>query len=104
MDPYRGMGVVQTILVDLDATRASAEWNRNFFLNSAEPGGIVEVDRRLTTRSSTSSATGGRSSTAACERPPGRHAGERPDVGRPQVLDAGHGVHRTAQREPGDHP
>jgi len=47
MDPYRGVGVVQTILVDLDATRASAEWNRAFFLNSAEPGGIVEVDRRL---------------------------------------------------------
>ncbi len=47
LDPYRGMGVVQTILTDLDATRASAEWNRNFFLNSAEPGGIVEVDRRL---------------------------------------------------------
>ncbi|GGU13209.1 phage portal protein [Streptomyces violascens] len=47
LDPYRGMGAVQTILVDLDATRASAEWNRSFFLNSAEPGGIVEVDRRL---------------------------------------------------------
>lgn len=47
IDPYRGMGVVQTILVDLDATRASAEWNRAFFLNSAEPGGIIEVERRL---------------------------------------------------------
>lgn len=47
LDPYRGVGVVQTILVDLDATRASAEWNRAFFLNSAEPGGVVEVDRRL---------------------------------------------------------
>lgn len=47
LDPYRGMGAVQTILTDLDATKASAEWNRNFFLNSAEPGGIVEVDRRL---------------------------------------------------------
>ncbi|MFB7440245.1 phage portal protein [Streptomyces mirabilis] len=47
IDPYRGVGVVQTILVDLDATRASAEWNRAFFLNSAEPGGIVQVDKRL---------------------------------------------------------
>jgi HK97 family phage portal protein len=47
IDPYRGMGAVQTILTDLDATKASAEWNRAFFLNSAEPGGIVEVDRRL---------------------------------------------------------
>ncbi|MFI0236335.1 phage portal protein [Streptomyces sp. NPDC016845] len=47
LDPYRGMGAVQTILMDIDATRASAEWNANFFRNSAEPGGIVEVDRRL---------------------------------------------------------
>lgn len=47
LDPYRGLGVVQSILVDLDSTRYSAEWNRNFFLNSAEPGGVVELDRRL---------------------------------------------------------
>ncbi|MDX2702156.1 phage portal protein [Streptomyces sp. PA03-6a] len=47
MDPYRGMGAVQTILIDLDATRASAEWNAAFFRNSAEPGGIVQVDKRL---------------------------------------------------------
>ncbi|MFD6735927.1 phage portal protein, partial [Micromonospora aurantiaca] len=33
---------------DLDATKASAEWNASFFRNSAEPGGVVEVDRRLT--------------------------------------------------------
>jgi HK97 family phage portal protein len=47
LDPYRGMGPVQSILTDLDATRYSAEWNRNFFVNSAEPGGIIAVDRRL---------------------------------------------------------
>lgn len=47
LDPYRGMGPVQSILTDLDATKYSAEWNRNFFLNSAEPGGIIQVDRRL---------------------------------------------------------
>lgn len=46
-DPYRGMGPVQSVLADLDATRYSAEWNRSFFLNSAEPGGIIEVDNRL---------------------------------------------------------
>ena len=46
-DPYRGMGPVQTILADLDATRYSAEWNRNFFRNSAEPGGIIEVPNSL---------------------------------------------------------
>jgi HK97 family phage portal protein len=47
-DPYRGLGPVQSILVDLDAIRYSAEWNRNFFLNSAEPGGIIEAPERLT--------------------------------------------------------
>ncbi|MFE2326126.1 phage portal protein [Streptomyces sp. NPDC059385] len=47
LDPYRGMGPVQSILTDLDATRYSAEWNRNFFLNSAEPGGIIEVPNAL---------------------------------------------------------
>lgn len=47
LDPYRGMGPVQSILVDLDASRYSAEWNRNFFINSAQPGGILQVDRSL---------------------------------------------------------
>ena len=47
LDPYRGLGPVQSILADLDSERYSAAWNRNFFLNGAEPGGIIEVDRRL---------------------------------------------------------
>lgn len=42
IDPYRGIGAVQTILADLQGVSLSAEWNRNFFLNSAEPGGIIE--------------------------------------------------------------
>lgn len=47
LDPYRGMGPVQSVLADLDAVRYSAEWNRNFFLNSAEPGGIIEIPNAL---------------------------------------------------------
>ncbi|MGW3428889.1 phage portal protein [Streptomyces melanosporofaciens] len=47
LDPYRGMGPVQALLADIDATKFSAEWNRNFFYNSAEPGGVVEVEKRL---------------------------------------------------------
>jgi phage portal protein BeeE len=47
LDPYRGWGAVQTILTDLDASRYSREWNRNLFLNGAEPGGIIQVDKRL---------------------------------------------------------
>lgn len=43
-DPYRGMGPVQTAMYDLDAARYSAQWNRNFFINGAQPGGVIEVD------------------------------------------------------------
>lgn len=46
-DPYRGMGPVQTVLNDIDAARFSAEWNRNFFVNGARPGGIIKVDYRM---------------------------------------------------------
>lgn len=48
LDPYRGMGPVQSILTDIDSSAYAAEYNKNFFLNSAEPGGIIEVDKRLT--------------------------------------------------------
>lgn len=47
MDPYRGLGPVQSILADADSIRYSVEWNRNFFVNGAEPGGIIQVDKRL---------------------------------------------------------
>lgn len=47
MDPYRGVGAVQSMLNDIDSARYSAEWNRNFFINSAEPGGIIEYENEL---------------------------------------------------------
>ncbi|NIS37117.1 MAG: phage portal protein, partial [Actinobacteria bacterium] len=43
LDPYRGLGPVQSAMIDLDSARYSAEWNRNFFVNSAEPGGHLET-------------------------------------------------------------
>lgn len=46
-DPYRGRGPVQTVMSDMDASRYSAEWNRNFFINGARPGGIIKVDYRM---------------------------------------------------------
>lgn len=46
-DPYRGLGPVQSILTQLDAAKYSVEWNRNFFLNSATPNGVIQLDRRL---------------------------------------------------------
>ncbi len=47
LDPYRGMGPVQSILADLESSKFAAEWNRNFFINSAEPGGIIEVPGKM---------------------------------------------------------
>lgn len=47
MDPYRGLGPVQSILSVADSRRYSIEWNRNFFINSAEPGGFVVFDKSL---------------------------------------------------------
>jgi HK97 family phage portal protein len=46
-DPYHGLGPIQSILVDVDAAKYSAQWNRNFFLNSAVPGGVIQIDKRL---------------------------------------------------------
>lgn len=47
---YRGVGPVSAILTDLDSSRLAAEWNRNFFKNSANPGGVIEVPDRLDDR------------------------------------------------------
>ncbi len=41
-NPYRGIGPIQALMIDLDASRNAALWNANFFYNSAEPGGIIE--------------------------------------------------------------
>lgn len=46
-DYFRGLSAVQSVLVDIDAAKYSAEWSRNFFLNSAQPGGIVTFSKRL---------------------------------------------------------
>lgn len=46
-DPYRGMGPVQTVLYEMDAARFGAQWNANFFINGARPGGIIKVDYRM---------------------------------------------------------
>lgn len=46
-DPFRGLGPVESILVDTDNVKFSAEWNRMFFENSAEPGGVIQVPTTL---------------------------------------------------------
>lgn len=47
-DYYRGLSPVQALLADVDSAKYTAEWSRNFFLNSAQPGGIVTFNKRLT--------------------------------------------------------
>ena len=47
LDPYRGIGPVQSMMVDLDMERMAGQWQRNFFQNSAEPGGIIEMEEEL---------------------------------------------------------
>lgn len=47
LDLYRGMGPIQALMLDLDSQRYGKEWQASFFQNSARPGGVIEVDRRL---------------------------------------------------------
>jgi HK97 family phage portal protein len=46
-DPYGGCGPAEAVLTEIDGARYAAEWNRNFFVNSARPDGIIQVDHRL---------------------------------------------------------
>lgn len=48
LDPYRGLGPLQSVMVDADSARYGAQWNRNFFLNDATPGGIIQSQEGLT--------------------------------------------------------
>lgn len=47
VDPYRGMGPVQALMTTLYGYAAAMEYNRNFFLNNAEPGGIISFPDEL---------------------------------------------------------
>lgn len=46
-DLYGGCGPIQAVLTDIEAARYASEWNRNYFINSAEPGGVIQVDHSL---------------------------------------------------------
>lgn len=47
LDPFRGAGPVASILPNIEQQRYATEYQRNLFINSAEPGGIITVDKRL---------------------------------------------------------
>lgn len=46
-NPYCGIAPIQAAMTDVDAARYAAQWNRNFFVNSAEPGGFIKVAQEL---------------------------------------------------------
>jgi len=47
-DPgYGGCGPVQAVINDIQAADYAAAWNKNYFINSAEPGGIIQLDQAL---------------------------------------------------------
>ena len=47
LTPYRGIGPVGTLLVDIEGEQAASQFNTLFFRQGAEPGGIIEVDEEL---------------------------------------------------------
>lgn len=47
LDVYGGMGPLQSVLTSIDAQKYAAEWNRNFFINSARPDGVLSADHRI---------------------------------------------------------
>lgn len=47
LDPYRGMGAVQSVMYSMDGLRYGNEWNARFFQNDASPGVILEVAEGL---------------------------------------------------------
>jgi phage portal protein BeeE len=46
-DPYGGAGPIRSVITDIQAADYAAEWNKNYFINSAEPGGVIQVDHEL---------------------------------------------------------
>lgn len=47
MDPLRGQGAVGAIASDLAQNEAQAAWQASLYRNSANPGGIIKVARKL---------------------------------------------------------
>lgn len=47
LDIYRGMSAVTALEPDLEGQATQSAWASSFFRNSAQPGGIITVDRRM---------------------------------------------------------
>ena len=47
LDPFRGAGPVASILPNIEQQRYATEYQRNLFINGADPGGIITVPSKL---------------------------------------------------------
>jgi HK97 family phage portal protein len=47
LDTYGGVGPIASVLTDISASNYAADYNRNYFLNSAIPGGVLQADHEL---------------------------------------------------------
>lgn len=47
LDPYRGAGPVASIMPNIQQQRYATEYQRNLFLNGADPGGVITVPTQL---------------------------------------------------------
>lgn len=47
LDIYRGLSALPALSSDLAAEGTQAAWSAAFYRNSAQPGGVIEVDRRM---------------------------------------------------------
>src|SRR5262249_53509438 len=50
LDPYRGAGPVASIMPNIQQQRYATEYQRNIFLNGADPGGVITVPNKLKDR------------------------------------------------------
>lgn len=48
LDIYRGVSALPSLAGVIGQSRAQISWNEAFFQNSAQPGGVIMVDRRMT--------------------------------------------------------
>jgi HK97 family phage portal protein len=48
LDRYYGMGTVQAAAMAIDIDNYSAQWNKNFFYNSAVPSAVLETPEEIT--------------------------------------------------------
>lgn len=47
-DPLRGLSPIKALRTSIASVRASEQWNANFFINGAEPGGVIQFEEPLT--------------------------------------------------------